>query len=195
MTEPQVGRRERKKAQTRKALSDSALRLFAERGYDRVSLKDVADAADVAVSTVFKHFPAGKEALVFDEDIDLETALVAAVRERGTGQSILDALRDYLIARAVERAAQPDFADFVALVESTPALSDYARRMWGRHEAALAAAIADETGLTADDIAARALAHYALEAIFLIRGDGPSIETQLSTVFDLLRRGWGNLGK
>jgi AcrR family transcriptional regulator len=52
MAELQVGRRARKKARTGKSLSDSALRLFTERGYDQVSLKDVADAADVAVSTV-----------------------------------------------------------------------------------------------------------------------------------------------
>lgn len=195
MTEHQIGRRERKKAQTRKALSDSAVRLFTERGYDQVSLKDVAEAADVAVSTVFKHFPAGKEALIFDEDADREAALVAAVRERDAGQSILDALRDYLIAQGVERTAHPDFAPFVALVESTPALSDYARRMWRRHEASLAAAIAEETGASADDLATRALAHYAIEALFLVRGDGSSVEAQINTVFDLLRRGWGDLGK
>ncbi|WP_147264659.1 TetR/AcrR family transcriptional regulator, partial [Streptomyces sp. NBRC 110611] len=62
--EPAPGRRERKKAQTRKALADAALRLFLERGYDGVSVKDVAEAADVSVTTLFKHF-SGKEALVF----------------------------------------------------------------------------------------------------------------------------------
>jgi AcrR family transcriptional regulator len=56
MTEPE-GRRERKKAQTRKAIADAALELFSERGYDNVGVREVADAADVALSTLFKHFP------------------------------------------------------------------------------------------------------------------------------------------
>ncbi|WP_280454554.1 TetR/AcrR family transcriptional regulator, partial [Nocardia brasiliensis] len=62
MTEP--GRRERKKAANRQALADAALRLFLERGYDAVGVREIADAADVSVATLFKHFPGGKEALV-----------------------------------------------------------------------------------------------------------------------------------
>lgn len=80
MTEP-TGRRERKKAQTRQSLADAALELFLGRGYDQVGVKDVADLADVSVTTLFKHFPV-KEALVFDQEDDLEAALVAAVRDR-----------------------------------------------------------------------------------------------------------------
>ncbi|MGY5138836.1 TetR/AcrR family transcriptional regulator, partial [Streptomyces nigrescens] len=64
-----MGRRERKKAATRQALADAALRLFLERGYDQVSIRDIAEAADVSTTTLFKHFP-GKEALVFDADSD-----------------------------------------------------------------------------------------------------------------------------
>ncbi|WP_280431681.1 helix-turn-helix domain-containing protein, partial [Nocardia brasiliensis] len=60
MTEP--GRRERKKAANRQALADAALRLFLERGYDAVGVREIADAADVSVATLFKHFPGGKEA-------------------------------------------------------------------------------------------------------------------------------------
>ena len=73
-----AGRRERKKVATRAAIADAALQLFLVRGYDQVSVRDVADAADVAVTTLFQHFP-GKEALVFDQDENREAALVAAV--------------------------------------------------------------------------------------------------------------------
>lgn len=76
-----IGRRERKKAQTRQALADAALKLFLERGYDEVGVKEVADAADVSVTTLFKYFPS-KEALLFDQDDDIEAALVAAVHGR-----------------------------------------------------------------------------------------------------------------
>ncbi|HWO62981.1 MAG TPA: helix-turn-helix domain-containing protein, partial [Umezawaea sp.] len=61
-----AGRRERKKAATRQALADAALRLFLERGFDAVGVREIADAADVATTTLFKYFPT-KESLVFDE--------------------------------------------------------------------------------------------------------------------------------
>ncbi|MFD6073807.1 TetR/AcrR family transcriptional regulator, partial [Amycolatopsis lurida] len=48
------GRRERKKAATRQALADAALKLFLERGYDQVSIRDIAEAADVSTTTLFK---------------------------------------------------------------------------------------------------------------------------------------------
>ncbi len=56
MIEPS-GRRERKKAATRQKIADTALRLFLERGYDDVGIRDVAAEADVAVTTLFSHFP------------------------------------------------------------------------------------------------------------------------------------------
>src|SRR4051794_41350410 len=83
----ETGRRERKKAATRRALADAALELFLERGYDDVTVAEIAEAADVSVTTLFNHFPGGKPALVFDEAQAREDALVAAVRDRpeGTG--------------------------------------------------------------------------------------------------------------
>src|SRR5215475_5880055 len=91
-----MGRRERKKAATRQAIADAALRLFLERGYDEVGIREIADAADVSTTTLFKHFP-GKEALVFDQDRNREAVLVAAVRERAAGQSVVDALRQHVL--------------------------------------------------------------------------------------------------
>src|ERR1700754_3127877 len=98
MTEPPAGRRERKKAATRQAIADAALRLFLEHGYDQVSIRDIADAADVSTTTLFKHFT-GKEALVFDEEADREAELVGAVRDRPAGTRILDALREHILRR------------------------------------------------------------------------------------------------
>ncbi|WP_269858375.1 TetR/AcrR family transcriptional regulator [Streptomyces sp. RPT161] len=184
-----MGRRERKKAATRQALADAALRLFLERGYDQVSIKDVADAADVSTTTLFKHFP-GKEALVFDEDADLEAALVAAVRERPQGQSIPAALRAHVIhAKLGSATPDPGFARFVQLTEETPALREYAHRMWMRHETALARAIAEDIGAPEDDIACAALAHFALEAASLARGRANPRQA-VERAFDLLEHGW-----
>ncbi|MEV4106256.1 TetR/AcrR family transcriptional regulator [Nonomuraea sp. NPDC049695] len=183
-----VGRRERKKAQTRQALADAALRLFLERGYDNVGVKDVADAADVAVTTLFKHFPS-KEALFFDLDADHEAALVAAVRDRAPGRSIPAALREHILEWTGKVDEDERAAAITRLVEGTPALREYARRMWLRHETALAHAIAEEAGAPADDLTCAALARFALEAAGLVRRH-PDPREAARAVFDLLEQGW-----
>jgi AcrR family transcriptional regulator len=185
-----VGRRERKKAATRQALADAALRLFLQRGYEAVGVREIADAADVSVTTLFKHFPDGKVALVFDEETDRETALVAAVRGRPAGCSIPAALRDHLrqTGRALRSNDHPEFHAYLRLVDSTPELREYARSMWLRHETALANAIAGDSGLPADDPACRALAHFALEAVVLVRGHAG--EAAIDRIFALLEHGW-----
>lgn len=190
MTEP-TGRRERKKAQTRQSLADAALELFLDRGYDQVGVKDVADAADVSVTTLFKHF-SGKEALVFDQDDDLEAALVAAVRDRAPGTSIPQALREHILLARNQfavHAADPRFADFTHMVQETPALRDYAHRMWTRHEAALARAIAEAAGAPEDDVSCAALARFALEARGLILRHAEP-DRAAAEAFALLEHGW-----
>ncbi|MEU8466564.1 helix-turn-helix domain-containing protein [Streptomyces sp. NPDC029006] len=185
-----MGRRERKKAATRQALADAALKLFLERGYDAVGVREIAEAADVSVTTLFKHFPDGKEALVFDQDTDREAALVAAVRDRPVGRSIPQALRQLLREESSRRVhSNPRFAEFLRLIDTTPVLREYARRMWLRHENALAAAIAADTGLPADDAGCQALAHFALDAVTLVRGREDT-EAALDRVFTLLDKGW-----
>ncbi|KJK55402.1 TetR/AcrR family transcriptional regulator [Saccharothrix sp. ST-888] len=187
-TTPPLGRRERKKAATRQALADAALRLFLEHGYDQVGIKDIAEAADVSTTTLFKHF-SGKEALVFDEDDDQEAALVAAVRERPDGQSVPAALREHILRTRIDVIADPAFAPFRQLVMGTPALRDYGHRIWMRHETALAQAIAEDTGAPQGDPACAALAHFALEALAVARGqDDP--RKALDAAFDLLAHGW-----
>ncbi|MFI6999505.1 TetR/AcrR family transcriptional regulator [Nocardia sp. NPDC050175] len=188
MDEP-IGRRERKKAQTRTSLADAALRLFLEHGYDRVSVKDVAEAADVSVTTLFKHFPS-KEALLFDLDEDLEAGLVAAVRDRAPGQSIPQALREHILLRANKvRAETAQTAAFTRMIADTPVLREYARRMWLRHETVLAEAIAADIGAVSDDISCAALARFALDASGLIERH-PDPSHAANEVFALLENGW-----
>lgn len=78
-----VGIRERKTAQTRQRISDHATRLFEQHGFERVTLAQVAEAADVSVKTVTNYFGA-KEDLFFDAEPDILDALVDAVRSRGS---------------------------------------------------------------------------------------------------------------
>ncbi|AYN37998.1 TetR family transcriptional regulator [Streptomyces dangxiongensis] len=190
--EPQTpGRRERKKAATRKAIADAALRLFLERGYDNVGIREIADAADVSTATLFKHFPS-KEALVFDMDTDREASLLDAVHQRPEEQSILAALRDYVLARA-NISQDAEMAQFLELIRSTPALSEYAHRMWMRHESALTQAITEASGAPQGNPTCAALAHFALETATLARAsDDP--RTAVESAFNLLEHGWETAG-
>lgn len=186
MSTPPTGRRERKKAATRQAIADAALHLFLEHGYDHVSIRDIAEAADVSTATIFKHFT-GKEALVFDQDESREAELVAVVRQRPEGQSILDALRRHVHDSRERLAAHPQMAEFEHLVDSTPALHTYAEHMWTRHTASLAAAIAEETG--ADDVSCTALAKFVLEIPAITRGRSDQ-RAAAETIFAILEYGW-----
>ncbi|MEU3737602.1 helix-turn-helix domain-containing protein [Streptomyces sp. NPDC032198] len=187
-----MGRRERKKAATRQAIADAALRLFLERGYDEVGIREIADAADVSTTTLFKHFPV-KEALVFDEDSAQEARLLAAVRERPQGQSIPAALREHALRHRMAAAGgDARFTAFFDLVNNTPALRDYVQNMWLRHTSALAQAIAEESGLPANDSACTALAHFALEAPRTARGNEDP-RRAITRAFELLENGWNAL--
>ncbi|MFE0020973.1 TetR/AcrR family transcriptional regulator [Amycolatopsis sp. NPDC059021] len=89
-----TGRRERKKQQTRQALSAAATALFAERGFESVTVAEIAAAADVAVGTVFNYFDS-KEELFFDRADDLVAGLISTVGGRGAGVSAAASFRHW----------------------------------------------------------------------------------------------------
>jgi len=189
-----MGRRERKKAATRKAISNAATELFLERGYDDVSIREIAEKADVSPTTVFAHFPQ-KEALVWDEDDDQRERLVAAVRSRPAGVSISQGLHAYFAYELSH--SEPDEPEhdeetvrrFLALVDATPALTDYAQRMWLRHEDALATAIADELGQASPSPEVRAYARFVIQIQLLVM-PSPEPLAMLDAVFRILDYGW-----
>lgn len=89
------GMRPRKRERTRRAISDAAFRLFAERGFDAVRLTEIAQAADVAPATVFTHF-SSKEDIFFSRRDDFNAGLPTAVADAATGADLLARLREYL---------------------------------------------------------------------------------------------------
>ncbi|KQZ22490.1 MULTISPECIES: TetR/AcrR family transcriptional regulator [Microbacterium] len=189
-TEP-LGRRERKKAATRKNISDVATMMFLERGFDNVSIREVADAADVSPTTVFAHFPQ-KEALVFDEDDEQRDRLVSAVRERAGGVTINQAIRDFYTAEVganIDEHGNDVTRIFLDFLNATPALRDYAARMWLRHEDALADAIADELGLTAPTPEIRVYSRFVLQMQLLVNENGDQLGI-LDAGFRVLESGW-----
>ena len=142
------GLRERRKQETRQAISDIATVMFADRGFDEVTIAQVADAAGVAKMTVTNYFPR-KEDLVFDRAEAVIRNLADLVAARAPGESLLAAIRrDY--AGRVARAdvtlglSSPAFARMIA---GSPALASRARQMQDLRERALGDAIAAETGV------------------------------------------------
>jgi AcrR family transcriptional regulator len=189
MTEQVVGRRERKNAQTRRALAAAAERLFLDRGYDQVSVKEIADAVDISVPTLFNHVPEGKEAVMFDDGVERMQSLLSAVRGRPAGQSVMAALREFMAGRGPFDIDMPaDRRELTELIMNTPALRDYSRKLWIRCEAPLADAIAGEIGREAGDATARAAARFVLEIPQFI-GTDPEPRASLHAVFDLLEHG------
>lgn len=196
-TAPEKGRRERKKAATRAGLADAALTLFLERGYDDVTVAEIADAADVSVTTLFNHFPGGKPALVFDEAEAREEALVAAVRDRSPGVGVVEALHGHLRATgSVREETDPrkreQMRRFVALVRDNRSLMEHSRAMWASQETALGVAIAD-TSPDVDPGAAATLAHLVVDG-FLYAGRQDDPRSAFDQVMHLLAHGWEGSG-
>ena len=186
-----IGRRERKKAATRKTISDVATMLFLERGFDNVSIREVADAADVSPTTVFAHF-SQKEALVFDEDDEQRDRLVAAVRNRPAGVTINRALHDFYAEEIdvnFEEHGDQVARRFMNFLNETPALRDYASKMWLRHEDALAAAIADELGLSVPTAEIQVYSRFVLQMQILV-SESDEQRATLAAGFDILENGW-----
>jgi AcrR family transcriptional regulator len=180
------GLRERKKKKTRLAISQIATRMFIDRGFDEVTVAEVAAAADVSVATIFNYFET-KEDLFFDREGEVIAAQSRFIRERKAGETIASVLHREFLA-AIE-AALPRLvangASFLRTVEASPALRARARFALEKTEAALAETITEETGAAAGDPTPRVVAAMivAIERLLLedarsgaLRGDaiGPA---------------------
>ncbi|HTU75661.1 MAG TPA: helix-turn-helix domain-containing protein [Trebonia sp.] len=166
--DPRPGRRERKKAQVRQRIADAATALFLCRGFDQVSVSEIAEAADVARPTVFAHFPR-KEDMVFDRYPEVAGQLTQAIRERPAGTSAVSALRDTLVT-VVQAGQAPygmtaDMAGWWRTIAASRALQARARELADQLAAELAQAMA-ATGTAEPELAA-ALAVAACRTVHL----------------------------
>ena len=203
------GLRERKKRETREAITRAAWKLFARRGFDAVTVADIARAAKVSEKTVFNYFPA-KEDLVFGAGMQRTAALIDAVRARPPGASIVEPFRRWTM----------DYLDRVEHdpVESTTAVprlvmgSDQLRvRLfvgWEREAALLGPVIAEQVGESDDGlvptVVARTLAwthRVIFRAAFtrLIDGEDQArvaadLRVEATAAYDLLERGLAGYG-
>ncbi|WHT22082.1 TetR/AcrR family transcriptional regulator [Crossiella sp. CA-258035] len=153
-----MGLREQKKRETRQAISDLATRLFIERGFEAVTIAEVAAAAKVAKMTVTNHFPR-KEDLVLDIHAELASSLANTVRARARGVTAWAALRTAYLAAIPRHDPLLGFAEpaFIWMINDSPTLLARLRELHEAREHALAATLAAEE-TAADDFLVRAVA-------------------------------------
>src|SRR5580693_5164606 len=156
---PGEGLRERKKRQLRQQLSDTATRMFVERGFDAVRVIEVAEACGVSDKTVFNYFPT-KEALVLDRLAGTVAALRSGLAEPGVpplqaALRILDgelsALTGMLAAQHDPAAAIGQMRRFGELIHGTPSLRAYQSDMMDQSVAVATGILAARAGMSPAD--------------------------------------------
>ncbi|MDR8411950.1 TetR/AcrR family transcriptional regulator [Nonomuraea sp. 3-1Str] len=159
------GLRERKKRETRRRIADVAMWLFMSRGFDNVTVAEVARAADVSVNTVFNYFGT-KEDLFLDRRDDLRDLRTRVVRERAPGESVVAAFRRDFFQALDEGDWRYGFNEgaevWGRLVGESASLAARARELESEIEEDLAAAIAEETGADDDDLTPKLVAQHIL---------------------------------
>jgi AcrR family transcriptional regulator len=171
-----AGLRERKKARTRRAISDTATRMFMERGFEAVTLAEIAEAADVSVKTVFNYFGC-KEQLFLDREGEIFAAITASIADRPEGSAITEALGAQLGDHRIPAGGgwdglrDPDgyalFRRFLRTWHESPSLQARYRLSNERLADALRATLAGEVGLPEDDDRVRVMAAMLVGVIGL----------------------------
>ncbi|UYM04755.1 TetR/AcrR family transcriptional regulator [Solicola gregarius] len=159
MTTQPTGLRERKKRQTRESISRHATHLFLQRGFDQVTIAEIAETAQVAKMTVTNYF-ARKEDLALDLGDTFVSMLANAVRDRRPGESALAALGRTYLAAADAQDPVVGFSgpEFARMITDSPRLVARLREFHDDRERALASALADETGAAQGEVMPRVAA-------------------------------------
>jgi AcrR family transcriptional regulator len=212
----ELGLRERKKQRTRQHIADTARRLFAERGFEKVTVAAIAREAEVAQATVFNYFPT-KEDLFYSRLESFEERLLTAIRERRPGQSVLAAFAGFLLHEGGVLAMKSPGGDDEAttqiqtvtrVITDSPALLAREREVFDRYARTLAEVIAEDIGAEPGDVVCQVAAnamlglHRALidrvrgqalagASAARIRGD---VRAQADRAVAQLERGLGDFG-
>lgn len=145
-----VNRRERKKLETRAALEQAALRLFAEKGYEQTTVEEIAEAADVAVRTFFRYFSSKQHILFGDVGHDRVTRLKSELAARPRDEPILSSVRAVLDAMdLVDPGEQEQIMLRIRLMERQPSLVPMYLRLNHELRETVAEFVASRSGLDA----------------------------------------------
>jgi len=157
--------RERKKLRTRRALADAAMRLFTENGFDKTTLEELAEDAEVSKSTFFRFFPA-KEAAAIEAETELWTAYLDELAGRRLSGAVLGELH-HALARAVTGLDPGWDQRFLAtrrLIIAEPALLRYVEHYRAGVKSQVIASLAGKLGLDAEDLRLHLLAELTATA-------------------------------
>ena len=210
---PAPGLRERKKAQTRELIADSARRLFLDRGFDSVTVAEVAREANVAEKTVFNYFPA-KEDLFYGRLEAFEEELLKAIRERDPGVSVIAAFGGFVIKRRGalqmddQGRATAELRAITRVITESPALLAREREVFARYTDSLAALIAKEIRAAPGAIEPRVVASALIDVHRILidyvrertlagasaREVAIEVRAKAKRAFALLEKGLGDYG-
>ncbi|GLZ40459.1 TetR family transcriptional regulator [Actinokineospora sp. NBRC 105648] len=197
------GLRERKKRETRFALSQAAIGLVLERGLDAVSVADIAAAANVSERTFRNYFSSKAEAIVATH-VERGRRIAEVLRERPVGEPLWDSLVHSVVAQfgwdedpEPRSAARPKIDGYAAALQRLLAEPSVQHEVFRAHASAqdeMTAAIADRTGAGAEDlypqiVAAVVSAGLGTAMAHWTRDPTRSLVSLLHEVFDQIRAG------
>jgi AcrR family transcriptional regulator len=197
-----AGRRARKRMETRQGLVKAAIALFDERGFDQVTVTDIAERADVDASTFFRHF-GSKEAVLFTDWVDFTDNIGAALDRRPPGEPLFDAIVGALLDLGGRRPPDGEM-EFLRgkLTQSSPVLKVqslvYRERLVDELAAAVGRRLGTDPAVDAypylvATVWAAALDYYRRRAVTAApearRPDKPFVDL-LGDVLDILRPVW-----
>lgn len=198
VSQPALGLRETKKRRTRQALIDAAMRLYREKGFEGVTVAEIARVAEVAPRTFFGYFETKEDVFLGRGDDRLEQ-VVRAIRERDRREPILSAVRPSLIQDREPKMAEsggraPGLSDLLR----HPSITSRLRERWNRWEDLLAEAIAEDVGTSLDDPQPQVVAAAITAAIRIAAAAAqkqPKERKRIAEqVFDLLAAGLARYG-
>ncbi|MGW7562927.1 TetR/AcrR family transcriptional regulator [Streptomyces sp. NPDC054757] len=156
--EPRMGLRERKKIKTRTAIREASYRLIMDQGYDATTVEQIAEAAEVSPSTVFRYFPTKEDIVLTDE---FDPILEQELRARPAGESIVDSLR-HVIDRSLGLAQggeDPEVSKLrMRLQVEVPAVRSRMMESMSVTGQMMCRVLAERTGREAGDLEVRAYA-------------------------------------
>lgn len=193
-----MGLRERKREQTKQALADAALQLFAEKGYEATTIADIAERADVSPRTFFAHHTSKEHVLFCDHDDQLDSLKAFIAQRASMGLDTLGALRGWILT-LIEDIDLEEIAVHEQLkhrvIDASPELAAHERQLSAELEVVLRAGIAEDLGETPDDLRPRlvsATASAALQSTRPAEGVTYTVEgilERIDSAFTFLRGG------
>ncbi|WP_164764685.1 TetR/AcrR family transcriptional regulator [Streptomyces lydicus] len=191
---PKIGLRERKKIQTRQAIRRAAYRLFEEQGYDATPIDQIAEAADVSPSTVFRYFPTKEDIVLTDE---YDAVLEAGLRARPADEPMVESMRRVTVEalREIAAADRGELVQRIRLIREVPAIRGRTAENTARDAALISAVLAERTGRPADDLELRVISAAILAALqeamlnWVEGGESTELAALIDQTMDVLARG------